>query len=100
MPIKASNSCSWLTETWNMMGSSAVVAHPLQNLMFFLYIVLFYFIGVTVKFWNIYLKDDGLEENHERLEVVLKAQKNVVLGARSKASVDIVDPRHGKVSNA
>ncbi|KAK3561937.1 hypothetical protein QTP86_019060, partial [Hemibagrus guttatus] len=52
--------------------------------------------GVTVKFWNIYLKDDGLEENHERLEVVLKAQKNVVLGARSKASVEIVDPRHGR----
>ncbi|KAG7327532.1 hypothetical protein KOW79_009138 [Hemibagrus wyckioides] len=52
--------------------------------------------GVTVKFWNIYLKDDGLEENHERLEVVLKAQKNVVLGARSRASVEIVDPRHGR----
>ncbi|XP_060797324.1 FRAS1-related extracellular matrix protein 1b isoform X2 [Neoarius graeffei] len=50
--------------------------------------------GVTLKFWNIYLKDDGLEENHERLEVVLKAQKNVILGARSRASVEIVDPRH------
>ncbi|XP_053368460.1 FRAS1-related extracellular matrix protein 1b [Clarias gariepinus] len=52
--------------------------------------------GVNVKFWNIYLKDDGLEENRERLEVVLKAQKNAVLGAISKASVEIVDPRHGR----
>ncbi|KAI5101073.1 fras-related extracellular matrix protein 1b isoform X1 [Silurus meridionalis] len=52
--------------------------------------------GVTVKFWNIYLKDDGLEENHENMEVVLKAQKNVVLGAISRASVEIVDPRHDR----
>ncbi|XP_060735779.1 FRAS1-related extracellular matrix protein 1b [Tachysurus vachellii] len=52
--------------------------------------------GVTGKFWNIYIKDDGLEENHERLEVVLKAQKNAVLGARSRASVEIVDPRNGR----
>ncbi|KAB5559145.1 hypothetical protein PHYPO_G00025590 [Pangasianodon hypophthalmus] len=52
--------------------------------------------GVTVKFWNIYLKDDGLEENNEKLEVVLKAQKNAVLGATSRASVEIVDPRHGR----
>lgn len=28
--------------------------------------------------------------------MVLKAQKNAVLGAISKASVEIVDPRHGK----
>lgn len=59
----------------------------------------FSFIGVTVKFWNIHLKDDGLEENDERLEVVLKVQKNAVLGARSRASVEIVDPRNGKVSS-
>uniref|UniRef100_W5LF34 Fras1 related extracellular matrix 1b n=1 Tax=Astyanax mexicanus TaxID=7994 RepID=W5LF34_ASTMX len=52
--------------------------------------------GVNVKFWNIYLKDDGLEENHEKLEVVLKAQKNVVLGPRNKATVEIVDPRNGR----
>ncbi|XP_036442581.1 FRAS1-related extracellular matrix protein 1b isoform X2 [Colossoma macropomum] len=52
--------------------------------------------GVNVKFWNIYLKDDGLEENHEKLEVVLKAQKNVVLGPISKATVEIVDPRNGR----
>uniref|UniRef100_A0AAR2KKY0 C-type lectin domain-containing protein n=1 Tax=Pygocentrus nattereri TaxID=42514 RepID=A0AAR2KKY0_PYGNA len=52
--------------------------------------------GVNVKFWNIYLKDDGLEENHEKLDVVLKAQKNVVLGPISKATVEIVDPRNGE----
>ncbi|KAL7855197.1 hypothetical protein SRHO_G00173870 [Serrasalmus rhombeus] len=52
--------------------------------------------GVNVKFWNIYLKDDGLEENHEKLDVVLKAQKNVVLGPISKATVEIVDPRNGR----
>lgn len=59
-----------------------------------------FFTGVNVKFWNIYLKDDELEENHERLEVVLKAQKNAVLGVRSRASVEIVDPRHGIVPHA
>ncbi|XP_076880729.1 FRAS1-related extracellular matrix protein 1b [Brachyhypopomus gauderio] len=52
--------------------------------------------GVSIKFWNIYLNDDGLEENHENLEVVLKAQKNAVLGQRRRASVEIVDPRDGR----
>ncbi|XP_062868751.1 FRAS1-related extracellular matrix protein 1b [Trichomycterus rosablanca] len=52
--------------------------------------------GVNVKFWNLYLKDDGLEENDEKLEVVLKAQKNVVLGVIIRASVEIVDPRNGR----
>ncbi|KAG7487845.1 hypothetical protein MATL_G00027620 [Megalops atlanticus] len=51
--------------------------------------------GVNVKSWNIYLKDDGLEENHEKFQVVLKAQKNTVLGQRQRATVEIVDPRGG-----
>ncbi|KAJ8395495.1 hypothetical protein AAFF_G00032290 [Aldrovandia affinis] len=51
--------------------------------------------GVNVKSWNIYLKDDGLEENHEKFEVVLKGQKNTVLGQRQRATVEIVDPRGG-----
>lgn len=51
--------------------------------------------GVNVKTWNIYLKDDGLEENHEKFDVILKAQKNTVLGAKDRASVDIIDPRGG-----
>ncbi|XP_030646966.1 FRAS1-related extracellular matrix protein 1b [Chanos chanos] len=52
--------------------------------------------GVNVKVWNIYLKDDGLEENHEKFEVVLRAQKNAVLGQRNRATVEIVDPRGGR----
>ncbi|XP_035379200.1 FRAS1-related extracellular matrix protein 1b [Electrophorus electricus] len=52
--------------------------------------------GVNIKFWNIHLNDDRLEENHENLEVVLKAQKNAVLGQRRRASVEIVDPRDGR----
>ncbi|KAJ8277504.1 hypothetical protein GJAV_G00075890 [Gymnothorax javanicus] len=52
--------------------------------------------GVNLKSWNIYLKDDKLEENHEKFEVVLKAQKNMVLGLRQRATVEIVDPRGGR----
>ncbi|KAL1023166.1 hypothetical protein UPYG_G00037220 [Umbra pygmaea] len=52
--------------------------------------------GVNVKTWNIYLKADGLEENHEMFTVVLKAPKNTVLGQRRSASVEIVDPRGGR----
>ncbi|XP_071200823.1 FRAS1-related extracellular matrix protein 1b [Salvelinus alpinus] len=51
--------------------------------------------GVNVKTWNIYLKDDGLEENHETFTVILKGPKNTVLGQRNSASVEIVDPRGG-----
>lgn len=46
--------------------------------------------------WNIYLKDDGLEENHEKFDVVLKTPKNAVLGQRNKATIEIVDPRNGR----
>uniref|UniRef100_A0A4W5RFZ9 Fras1 related extracellular matrix 1b n=1 Tax=Hucho hucho TaxID=62062 RepID=A0A4W5RFZ9_9TELE len=53
--------------------------------------------GVNVKTWNIYLKDDGLEENHEMFTVILNAPKNTVLGQRNSASVEIVDPRGGKL---
>ncbi|KAG7514301.1 FRAS1-related extracellular matrix protein 1-like [Solea senegalensis] len=52
--------------------------------------------GVVVKTWNIYLIDDGLEENHETFTVVLKNPKNAVLGQRTSASVEIIDPRGGK----
>lgn len=54
------------------------------------------FLGVNVKMWNIYLKDDGLEENHEKFDVVLKTPKNAVLGQRNKATIEIVDPRNGR----
>ncbi|TRY82888.1 hypothetical protein DNTS_001526 [Danionella cerebrum] len=52
--------------------------------------------GVHSKIWNIFLKDDGLEENHEKFDVILKAPKNAVLGQRNKATVEIIDPRNGK----
>ncbi|XP_069376243.1 FRAS1-related extracellular matrix protein 1b isoform X2 [Paralichthys olivaceus] len=51
--------------------------------------------GVSVKTWNIYLMDDGLEENHETFTVALKNPKNAVLGQRTSASVEIIDPRGG-----
>ncbi|KAM7012171.1 LOW QUALITY PROTEIN: FRAS1-related extracellular matrix protein 1b [Tautogolabrus adspersus] len=51
--------------------------------------------GVSVKTWNIYLIDDGLEENHETFTVTLKNPKNAVLGQRTSASVEIIDPRGG-----
>ncbi|XP_070688078.1 FRAS1-related extracellular matrix protein 1b [Pempheris klunzingeri] len=52
--------------------------------------------GVDVKTWNIYLIDDGLEENHETFTVTLKNPKNAVLGQRTSASVEIIDPRGGR----
>ncbi|XP_067085731.1 FRAS1-related extracellular matrix protein 1b [Osmerus mordax] len=52
--------------------------------------------GVSLKTWNIYLREDGLEENHETFNVVLKEPKNAVLGQRSSASVEIIDPRGGR----
>ncbi|XP_035502757.2 FRAS1-related extracellular matrix protein 1b isoform X2 [Scophthalmus maximus] len=51
--------------------------------------------GVSVKTWNIFLIDDGLEENHETFTVTLKNPKNAVLGQRTSASVEIIDPRGG-----
>ncbi|MBN3307306.1 FREM1 protein, partial [Amia calva] len=51
--------------------------------------------GVITKTWNIFLKDDGLEENHEKFEILLKAPKNAVMGQKNKANVEIVDPRGG-----
>ncbi|KAM3619849.1 uncharacterized protein V6R79_014624 [Siganus canaliculatus] len=52
--------------------------------------------GVSVKTWNIYLIDDGLEENHETFTVLLKNPRNAILGQRSSASVEIIDPRGGR----
>lgn len=48
-----------------------------------------------MKTWNIYLVDDGLEENHEMFTVMLKNPKNAVLGQRTSATVEIIDPRGG-----
>uniref|UniRef100_A0A3P9DAJ0 Fras1 related extracellular matrix 1b n=1 Tax=Maylandia zebra TaxID=106582 RepID=A0A3P9DAJ0_9CICH len=51
--------------------------------------------GLTVKTWNIYLIDDGLEENHESFTVTLRNPQNAVLGPRSSATVEIIDPHRG-----
>ncbi|XP_023668989.2 FRAS1-related extracellular matrix protein 1b [Paramormyrops kingsleyae] len=51
--------------------------------------------GVNVKTWNIYIKDDGLEETNEKFQVVLKGQKNTVLGQKNRTTIEIVDPRGG-----
>ncbi|CAJ1059620.1 FRAS1-related extracellular matrix protein 1b [Xyrichtys novacula] len=52
--------------------------------------------GVDLKTWTIYLVDDGLEENHESFTVTLKTPQNAILGQRSSASVEILDPRGGR----
>uniref|UniRef100_A0A3Q1IU48 C-type lectin domain-containing protein n=1 Tax=Anabas testudineus TaxID=64144 RepID=A0A3Q1IU48_ANATE len=54
--------------------------------------------GVSMKTWNIYLVDDGLEENHETFTITLKNPRNAVLGQRTSASVEIIDPRGGNRS--
>ncbi|KAM4642173.1 FRAS1-related extracellular matrix protein 1-like [Discoglossus pictus] len=51
--------------------------------------------GVSSKLWNIYMKNDGLEENNEVLKIQLKAPKNAVLGKNSEATIEIMDPRGG-----
>ncbi|KAK1165439.1 FRAS1-related extracellular matrix protein 1b [Acipenser oxyrinchus oxyrinchus] len=51
--------------------------------------------GVSTKTWNIFLKDDGLEENNEKFKIQLRVPKNAILGQKDKASVEIIDPRGG-----
>ncbi|XP_029005008.1 FRAS1-related extracellular matrix protein 1b [Betta splendens] len=52
--------------------------------------------GVTMKTWSIYPIDDGLEENHEAFIITLKNPRNAILGHRTSASVEIMDPRGGR----
>uniref|UniRef100_A0A3Q2YJU6 Fras1 related extracellular matrix 1b n=1 Tax=Hippocampus comes TaxID=109280 RepID=A0A3Q2YJU6_HIPCM len=55
--------------------------------------------GVDRKTWSIYPEADGLEENDEDFTVVLQDPKNAVLGQRTSARVEIVDPRGGDVAS-
>uniref|UniRef100_A0A3B3ZBH1 Cadherin domain-containing protein n=1 Tax=Periophthalmus magnuspinnatus TaxID=409849 RepID=A0A3B3ZBH1_9GOBI len=55
--------------------------------------------GVNVKTWNIFLIADALEENHESFTVLLKKPQNSVLGTRTSARVEILDPRQGPNKN-
>ncbi|RVE74139.1 hypothetical protein OJAV_G00038340 [Oryzias javanicus] len=52
--------------------------------------------GVNLKTWNIFLINDGLEENHETFTVFLKNPQNAVLGQTTSATVEIIDPRRGR----
>ncbi|KAM4722959.1 FRAS1-related extracellular matrix protein 1-like [Rhinophrynus dorsalis] len=52
--------------------------------------------GVSTKVWNIYVKNDGLEENHEFLKILLNTPKNAILGKYSEATVEIMDSRGGQ----
>lgn len=49
-----------------------------------------------MKTWSVFLVDDGLEEAHETFTVVLKHPRNAVLGQRTSARVEIIDPRGGE----
>ncbi|KAG9482906.1 hypothetical protein GDO78_009060 [Eleutherodactylus coqui] len=55
--------------------------------------------GVSTKSWNIYVKNDGLEENDELLKVILSSPKNAVLGKTTEATIEIMDPRQGQCRN-
>ncbi|XP_053325499.1 FRAS1-related extracellular matrix protein 1-like [Spea bombifrons] len=52
--------------------------------------------GVSTKFWNVYIKNDGLEENREVFKVLVKSPKNAIVGKTKETTVHIVDPRGGQ----
>ncbi|XP_069498160.1 FRAS1-related extracellular matrix protein 1-like [Ambystoma mexicanum] len=51
--------------------------------------------GVSTKSWNVYIRNDGLEENHEMLKIVLSKPKNAVLGQNNETTIEIMDLRPG-----
>nr|XP_008107566.1 PREDICTED: FRAS1-related extracellular matrix protein 1 isoform X4 [Anolis carolinensis] len=51
--------------------------------------------GVSTKIWNIFLQDDGLEENNEVFKVILNKPKNAVLGHKREATIEILDSSSG-----
>ncbi|XP_067846389.1 FRAS1-related extracellular matrix protein 1b isoform X2 [Heptranchias perlo] len=51
--------------------------------------------GVSMKVWHIFVKDDGLEENNEKLKVQLKTPMNAIIGQKDISLVEIVDLRGG-----
>lgn len=58
--------------------------------------LLLHIAGVSIKAWNICLKDPGLEENDEVAKIILSAPKNVVLGQKNELTVRIIDSMAGK----
>ncbi|XP_078264100.1 FRAS1-related extracellular matrix protein 1b [Rhinoraja longicauda] len=51
--------------------------------------------GISMKAWNIFIKDDGLEENQEKLQVMLMNPTNAIIGQKDTSSVEIIDLREG-----
>ncbi|XP_060686405.1 FRAS1-related extracellular matrix protein 1b isoform X1 [Hemiscyllium ocellatum] len=52
--------------------------------------------GISIKVWNIFIHNDGLEENNEKLKVQLKTPMNAILGQKDVSLVEIVDLRGGR----
>ncbi|XP_048395823.2 FRAS1-related extracellular matrix protein 1b isoform X1 [Stegostoma tigrinum] len=52
--------------------------------------------GISIKEWNIFIHDDGLEENNEKLKVQLKTPVNAILGQKDISLVEIVDLHGGR----
>ncbi|XP_042127293.2 FRAS1-related extracellular matrix protein 1 isoform X2 [Peromyscus maniculatus bairdii] len=52
--------------------------------------------GMSTKMWNIAITYDGLEEDDEVFEVILKSPVNAVLGTKTKAAVKILDSKGGR----
>ncbi|CAM4616510.1 unnamed protein product, partial [Caretta caretta] len=49
--------------------------------------------GVSIKSWNIHIKDDGLEENHEVLKIILSMPQNAVPEQKNELTVEIIDSK-------
>ncbi|CAM4716016.1 unnamed protein product [Lepidochelys kempii] len=49
--------------------------------------------GVSIKSWNIHIKDDVLEENHEVLKIILSMPQNAVPEQKNELTVEIIDSR-------
>ncbi|XP_062991152.1 FRAS1-related extracellular matrix protein 1-like [Elgaria multicarinata webbii] len=56
--------------------------------------------GVSIKSWNVFLQDDGLEENNEIFKIILNKPKNAVLGHRRELTVEILDPKTGSCDSS
>ncbi|XP_069794621.1 FRAS1-related extracellular matrix protein 1b [Narcine bancroftii] len=52
--------------------------------------------GISMKMWNIFIKNDGLEENHEKLQVILMKPMNAIIGKKDTSLVEIIDLREGR----
>ncbi|XP_051866646.1 FRAS1-related extracellular matrix protein 1b [Pristis pectinata] len=56
--------------------------------------------GISMKVWNIFIKDDGLEENHEKMQVMLMKPMNAIIGQKDTSLVEIIDMHEGRCNPA